>query len=94
MSSGQSYQIDGGLSIGNTIDPVCIQKMVFIYNALNDGWEVKKKTDNKYIFRKDTREMSEEVKREINLDDYLRKFLQFNLNIENLCNKGRRTASL
>ena len=26
--------------------------MVFIYNALNDGWEVKKKSDNKYIFTK------------------------------------------
>ena len=76
----------------NQIDHICVQKMVFIYNALNDGWEVKKKSDNKYLFRKNINEMSEEVKKEINLDDYLRKFLQFNLNINNLTNT-KRTSS-
>lgn len=77
----------------NQIDPVCVQKMVFIYNALNDGWEVKKKSDNKYIFTRNQNELSEEIKKEINLDDYLRKFIQFNLNIDNLTN-SRRTNSL
>ncbi len=54
---------------------------------------VTKKSDNKYLFRKNINDLSEEVKKEINLDDYLRKFLQFNLNIENLTN-SRRTNSL
>lgn len=89
----QSYQTEGSSSLNNQIDPVCVQKMVFIYNALNDGWEVKKKSDNKYLFSKSVNDLSEEVKKEINLDDYLRKFLQFNLNIENLTN-SRRTNSL
>ena len=93
MSLKTGYLSDNETSLNNQIDPVCVQKMVFIYNALNDGWEVKKKSDNKYIFRKSVNEMSEEVKKEINLDDYLRKFIQFNLNIDNLTN-SRRTNSL
>ncbi len=93
MSLKTGYLADDEIKFSNQIDPVCVQKMVFIYNALNDGWEVKKKSDNKYLFSKNINEMSEEVKKEINLDDYLRKFLQFNLNIENLTN-SKRTNSL
>ena len=32
-------------------DKVQIQKMVLIYNALNDGWTIKKKNDT-YVFVK------------------------------------------
>jgi hypothetical protein len=73
------------------IDPVLVQKMVFVYNALNDGWTVKKKGHNNYLFTMNTEEdnVSDEIKREINLDDYLRKFLRFNMNIENLTKPGR-----
>ena len=77
---------------GNNIDPVLIQKMVFVYNALNDGWTIKKKADNRFEFIKNFEHETEEIKREINLDDYLRKFLQFNLNINNLTNT-KRTSS-
>jgi hypothetical protein len=74
------------------IDPVLIQKMVFIYNALNDGWDISKKGDNRYEFKKNIEQESEEIKREINLDDYLNKFLRMNLSIENL-NTRRRNRS-
>ena len=80
-------------SVETGIDPVLIQKMVFVYNALNDGWEVKKKGENKYIFTKNLEKESEEIKREINLDDYLRKFLKFHLDIENLTTT-RRSGSI
>ena len=30
-----------------------IQKMAFIYDALENGWEIKKITDDKYEFHKD-----------------------------------------
>lgn len=73
----------------SNIDPILVQKMVFVYNALNDGWEVKKKGENKYIFTKNMEEEREEIKKEINLDDYLRKFLKFNLDINNLQNSRR-----
>ncbi len=75
------------------IDPILVQKMVFVYNALNDGWTVQKKGENKYEFTKNMENESEEMKQEINLDDYLRKFLRFNMNIENL-SQNRRSGSI
>ena len=57
-----------------------LQKMVFIYNTLLQGWTVRSIGEDKFEFTRST----ESVKREVNLEDYLRKFIQFNLNIENL----------
>ena len=51
-----------------------IQKMIFIMNALNDGWPVKKNQD-KYIFTK-----KHENKVEIFQEDYLAKFI-----VDNMC---------
>ena len=48
-----------------------IQKMVFIYNALNDGWTVKKIDNNKFELLKD--------KEEIILEDYIQKYLSFDI---------------
>tara|TARA_B100001540_G_scaffold278078_1_gene265993 strand:- start:54 stop:275 length:222 start_codon:yes stop_codon:yes gene_type:complete len=55
-----------------------IQKMALIYNALEDGWTVKKK-ENKYIFIK-----SHRGKKEVYLDDYLKKFMTENLDINKI----------
>ena len=52
------------------------QKMVFIMNALHDGWKVQKSTDE-YIFTK-----KHEGKREIFKSDYLEKFIYSNSNIQ------------
>jgi hypothetical protein len=52
------------------------QKIVFIMNALNDGWKVEKST-NDYIFTK-----KNEGKREIYKSDYLEKFIYNNLDIQ------------
>ena len=41
-----------------TIDNTQFQKMVLIYNAINDGWSVKK-NNNSYIFSKDHNEDKE-----------------------------------
>ena len=57
-----------------------LQKMIFIYNALLNGWTVRMLEKNKFEFIKD----KESIKREVDLSDYLRKFIQYNLNIENL----------
>jgi hypothetical protein len=43
--------------------------MVFIYNALENGWTLNKKK-NLYIFNK-----KHEGKKEVLLDDYLRRFM-------------------
>ena len=60
------------------IDNFMLQKMIFIYNALENGWDIKKVQD-KYVFSK-----KHEQKMEVYLDNYLRKFLENNLDISNL----------
>ena len=57
-----------------------LQKMVFIYNALLQGWTIRMIENDKFEFTKDR----ESIKKEVDLADYLRKFIQYNLNIDNL----------
>jgi hypothetical protein len=56
------------------IDLIKLQKLSFIYNAIDAGWSVKKRED-KYIFSK-----KHEGKKEVYLETYLRKFVESNLN--------------
>lgn len=58
---------------------IVLQKMVFIYNALLNGWMVEMIGKDKFEFKRKTT-------REIGLEDYLRKFVEYNLNIENIMN--------
>jgi hypothetical protein len=60
------------------VDKVLFQKMLFIYNALDDGWSIKKLEDS-YIFSK-----KHEGKKEIFLDDYLTKFILSNMDIDKI----------
>jgi len=60
------------------VDNLILQKMGFIYNALENGWEVKKNGE-KYIFLK-----NHEGKKEVYLDSYLRQFLETNISINNI----------
>ena len=57
------------------IDYKDIQKMIFIFNALNDGWTVKKIQRNKYEFTKN----NESIQREIILEDLIKKYLKVSL---------------
>ena len=57
-------------------DFIKLQKMKFLYNALENGWTVKKK-EKLYIFTK-----NHEGKKEVYLDSYLRRFMVTNLTIE------------
>jgi len=50
-----------------------IQKMQFIFNALEKGWSVKKNKDN-YIFTK-----KHEGKKEVVSDNFLSRFMKDNL---------------
>jgi hypothetical protein len=52
------------------VDFIKLQKMAFIYNAIESGWSVKKNED-KYIFTK-----KHEDKKEVYLESYLRKFIE------------------
>lgn len=55
-----------------------IQKMIFIFNALHDGWTVKKIDKNKYEFIKDT----EHVEKEIILENCIKEYIKCN-NLKN-----------
>ncbi|MHA2404368.1 MAG: hypothetical protein ACXADH_15325 [Candidatus Kariarchaeaceae archaeon] len=66
-------------------DIVQIQKMVFVFNAILAGWTVRMIDENTFEFKK------ERINREVDLDDYLRRFVMHNLSIESI--SARRVTS-
>lgn len=56
-----------------SISKVQLHKLLFISNALNEGWTVNKNND-KYIFRK-----NHDNKKEVFLDNYLENFICKNI---------------
>jgi hypothetical protein len=72
--------MDIKISVSNSIeiDQLTFQKMAFIFNALNDGWSIKK-IDESYIFKK-----NHEGKKEVYDDSYLTIFMKENSDINKL----------
>tara|TARA_B100000902_G_C26433406_1_gene492558 strand:+ start:263 stop:490 length:228 start_codon:yes stop_codon:yes gene_type:complete len=60
------------------VDSITLQKMVIIYNAIQDGWEVKRKNNN-YIFIK-----KHEGKKEVYLDNFLKNFIKTNVDFDKI----------
>lgn len=60
------------------IDKIKFQKMVFLFNALDNGWSIKKRKDS-YIFTK-----NHEGKKEVFDESYLAIFMKDNSDINNL----------
>ena len=60
------------------VDKIKFQKMVFLYNALENGWSIKKRKDS-YIFTK-----NHEGKKEVFDEQYLSIFMKENVNINNI----------
>ena len=60
----------------SNIDYITLQKMKFLYNALDSGWTIVKKED-KYIFNK-----KHEGEKEIYLESYLQDFIINNMTRE------------
>ena len=57
------------------MDLKTFQKMVFIYNSVENGWDVKKSGDQ-YVFLK-----PHEGKKDVYTDEYLDKFINKNFDI-------------
>jgi hypothetical protein len=60
------------------LDPIKFQKMLLLFNTIEDGWTIKKK-NNTYIFTK-----NHENKKEILDESYLLKFMNTNLNLNKI----------
>ena len=60
------------------IDCITLQKMAFVYNAVQQGWSVRKRK-GAYVFRRRHR-----GEKQIYLDDFLKKFVEENLDVENI----------
>ncbi len=65
----------------NEIDLISLHKMIFIYNAVLSGWTVKKTDTDTFEFVKS---VNESIRREVNLSNYIRKFILFNMNLDNM----------
>jgi hypothetical protein len=49
-----------------------IQRMIFVSNALNDGWTVKRVGVEKYEFTKDRETYEKDISNHTTLDDFLK----------------------
>ena len=72
--------MDTKLNIESHSEISCLQlqKMAFLFNAVEDGWNVKKVKDM-YVFTK-----NHEGKKEIFLDSYLKRFVEDNFDINKI----------
>jgi len=68
-------EFNSNTSINENINYKDIQKMIFIFNALNDGWLVKKIDNNKFKFIKNNKH----IDKEIILEDYVKKYIKYNM---------------
>jgi len=62
-----------------SIDYVKLQKMAFLYNALENGWTITKNEKNYYVLKK-----KHEGKKEVYLDSYLHRFMKDNFDINKI----------
>ena len=74
ISINMENKIDKNIKINYLL----LQKMAFVYNALEDGWQISK-NDEKYIFLK-----KHEEKKEVFLDTFLENFINNNIDINKI----------
>lgn len=61
--------------MNSKLDTLVLYKMLFIYNALSEGWTIRKLNDNKFEFTKNTNK-----KKELDLEN-IDSFIKENLDI-------------
>jgi hypothetical protein len=60
------------------VDIIKFQKMILLYNSIEQGWTIKKRNDS-YVFIKNS-----ESKKEVIQDSYLLNFMKDNLDINKI----------
>lgn len=69
---------DNDKRVCTNIDSAKFQKMVLLFNSLEEGWTIKKRSDT-YVFTK-----KHEGKKEVLEDTYLLKFMKKHLDLSNI----------
>jgi hypothetical protein len=72
-------------NMDNSIIQKELQKMIFVYNSILSGWTVRKLENNKFEFLRNIN--NENERQEIILEDYIKNFIKYNLNINNISKK-------
>ena len=67
-----------------TINKIKFHKMVFLFNALDDGWSIKKRQKSYYFIK------NHEGKKEILSDEYLSTFMKENMNLNKILSSSDR----
>ena len=70
--------MDNYLENSIKIDNIKFQKMLFLFNAIEEGWSIKKK-NNSYIFSK-----NHEGKKEVFEDNYLEQFMKSSFDMKSV----------
>ena len=78
------YADEDGKKIEYNIDKIKFHKMMFLYNAINEGWTIKKRS-NSYYFTK-----NHEGKKEIFSDIYLSTFMKDHFDINKILSSNDR----
>jgi hypothetical protein len=78
MEVSVSIVDDNDKRVYTNIDSAKFQKMVLLFNSLEEGWTVKKRSDT-YVFTK-----KHEGKKEVLEDAYLLKFMKKHLDLSNI----------
>jgi hypothetical protein len=60
------------------VDVIKFQKMLLLFNSIEQGWSVKKRNDS-YVFTK-----NHEGKKEVLEESYLKKFMKTNLDLNKI----------
>ena len=76
----ETIQID--IDKGIKIDDITLKKMTLFYNALEEGWTIKKIKGDKYMFTK-----NHEGKKEVFLNTYITNFLKSNIDMNKLMSR-------
>jgi hypothetical protein len=63
------------MSSNCTIDALLFKKMALLFNAIEDGWTVKKLETDKFEFIKD----KERIKKEVILEDCIKEYVKYNI---------------
>jgi len=78
MDISLHFADDEGNTVDYSINKIKFHKMLFLFNAVDQGWTIKKRNDSYYFIK------NHEGKKEIFSDEYLSTFMKDHLDINKI----------